>query len=348
MKRVHTHAPLNAETAPAALDGALTPTEVFFARNHGPVPEALGALRVDGLVETPLELSVAELRERFPRREVVATLQCAGNRRQGLIAVREIPGEVPWGAGAIGTARWEGVALADVLAEARPLPEARHVGFASVDVSQEAVPPQPYGASIPRGKAERPEVLLAWGMNGAPLPAGHGGPLRVVVPGYIGARSVKWVERIELRAEPWDGYFQATAYRLLAPGERPAPGAGIALGEVPLTADILAPGDGARVAAGEVGVSGYAFASGGRHVIRVDVTADGGASWTQAELLDDLGPWAWRRWRARVTLAPGEHELAVRAWDSAATAQPEHPASLWNPKGYVNHAWGRVRVSAAP
>jgi sulfite oxidase len=260
--------------------------------------------------------------------------------------VRDIPGEAPWGPGATGTATWHGVALADVMAAAAPHPAAAHVGLAGRDVSEEAQPPQRYGASIPRRKAAGPEVLLAWAMNGEPLPVVHGGPLRVVVPGYIGARSVKWLERIVLREEPWDGFFQATAYRLLPPEGVPAPGAGVALGEVALNSAILAPEDGAEVAAGPLEVRGYAFAGGGRSVARVDVSTDAGRTWVQADLLEDLGRWAWRMWRARVRLAAGEHELAVRAWDSAAASQPEHPGPLWNPKGYVNNAWSRVSVRA--
>jgi sulfite oxidase len=106
------------------------------------------------------------------------------------------------------------------------------------------------------------------------------------------------------------------------------------------------PDDGARVPAGALEISGYAFAGGERSVVRVDVSTDGGRRFAEAELLDDLGRWAWRLWRARVELAPGEHEIVARAWDSAAATQPEHAAALWNPKGYVNSAWARVRVVA--
>jgi sulfite oxidase len=170
----------------------------------------------------------------------------------------------------------------------------------------------------------------------------------VVVPGYVGARSVKWLERIELRSAPWEGYFQRVAYRLLPEDGTPGPGEGMPLGLVALNADILAPADGETVAAGSVEVRGYAFAGGERHVSRVDVSLDGGATWSQAELLEDLGRWAWRQWRIAVDLAPGEHEILVRAWDSSAATQPEDEAALWNPKGYVNNARPRVRVHAAP
>ncbi len=347
---VHEEEPFNAETGLAALaEGSLTATDAFYVRGHGAVPEldsAAWRLHVHGVVERELELSLAPVREAFREREVTATLQCAGNRRAGLIAVRDIPGEAPWGPGATGTATWTGVALADVLALAGPQRAATHVGFDGADLCPEAKPAQRFGGSIPLDKACRREVLLAWAMNGEPLPAVHGAPLRVVVPGYIGARSVKWLERIEGRSKPWQGYFQHVVYRLLPEDGTPAPGAGMPLGLIALNADVLSPADGETVAAGTVVVRGYAFAGGERHVARVDVSLDAGATWSQAELLEDLGPWAWRHWRITVDLAPGEHELTVRAWDSSAATQPEDEAALWNPKGYVNNARPRVRVTA--
>jgi sulfite oxidase len=345
---VHEDEPFNAETGLSALaEAPVTATDAFYVRGHGAVPEIdrdAWRLRVHGLVERELELSLATLREAFREREVTATLQCAGNRRAGLIAIRDIPGGAPWGPGATGTAVWSGAALADVLALAAPLADAAHVGFDGADVCPEATPAERYGGSIPLDKACRPEVLLAWAMNGEPLAAVHGAPLRVVVPGYIGARSVKWLERIEVRSSPWEGYFQHVLYRLLPEDETPGPGAGMPLGLVALNADVLAPADGETVAAGPVEVRGYAFAGGERHVARVDVSLDGGATWSQAELLDDLGRWAWRQWRITVDLAPGEHEIVVRAWDSSAATQPEDEAALWNPNGYANNARPRIRV----
>ena len=346
---VHEEQPYNAESGPAALAETLTATDAFYVRSHGDVPDIdPGAWRlvVHGAVERELELSLATLREAFQEREVTATLQCAGNRRAGLIAIRDIPGEAPWGPGATGTATWTGVALADVLSLAGPLREAKHVAFAGADVSPEASPAQRFGGSIPLEKASRPEVLLAWAMNGEPLPLVHGAPLRVVVPGYIAARSVKWVEQIEVRSTPWPGYFQDVVYRLLPEDGKPGAGAGMPLGLVALNSDVVAPADGQTVPAGPLEVRGYAFAGGERYVARVDVSLDGGATWSSAQLLDDLGPWAWRHWRIMLDLPPGDHEIMVRAWDSSAATQPESEAPLWNPKGYVNNARPRVRVRA--
>lgn len=242
---VHQTEPFNAEPPPAALAGPLTLADAFYSRNHGSIPQidrSTWRLRVDGLVHRELDLVLADLQERFQPRTEVATLACAGNRRAGLMAVRDIPGQTPWGPAAISTAEWTGVRLADVLAAAGPTPGAAHIAFTAPDVSQVADPPQPFGGSIPLRKALSDEVLLAWSMNGQPLPAAHGGPVRVVVPGYIGARSVKWVQSITALAQPSDNYFQAADYRLLPPDADPTrPGQGFALGPVALTSAILSP-----------------------------------------------------------------------------------------------------------
>ncbi len=346
---VHQAEPFNAETGVKSLIDPMTDTDAFYVRGHGPVPTLVPEewrLRVDGLVERELCLSFGTLREAFRERTVTATLQCAGNRRAGLTAIRGIPGEAPWGPGATGTATWTGVALADVLGLAGPLGDASDVGFEGADLCPEAKPVQRFGGSIPLEKARRSEVLLAWAMSGEPLAPVHGAPLRVVVPGYIGARSVKWLERIELRPDPWPGYFQHVAYRLVPADGTPGPGVGMPLGLVALNSDVLSPRDGDTVIAGPVEVRGYAFAGGDRHVGRVDVSLDGGVNWRQADLLEDLGRWAWRHWRITLDLAPGEHELLVRAWDSSAATQPEDEAALWNPKGYVNNARPRTRLRA--
>jgi sulfite oxidase len=182
---VHQEEPFNAETGPESLTDPVTGTDAFYVRNHGPVPEFDPdgwRLRVGGMVERDLSLSLKTLHEAFRHRTVTATLQCAGNRREGLIAIRDIPGEAPWGPGATGTASWTGVALADVLALAVPSGDASHVGFEGADSCPEAKPVQPFGGSISLDKASRSEVLLAWAMNGEPLPPVHGAPLRAVDP----------------------------------------------------------------------------------------------------------------------------------------------------------------------
>jgi sulfite oxidase len=350
---VHEGDPYNAEPPRAALaDRMLTPVDAFYVRDHGPVPviDPRGwRLKVGGLVGRDLELSLDDLRSHYPPQTLTATLQCAGNRRAGLIEVKDIPGEAPWGPGATSTAEWTGVSLAQILQAARVLPHAAHVAFAAPDISQIADPPQPYGGSIGLGKALAGEVMLAWAMNGQPLPAAHGAPLRVLVPGYIGARSVKWVQQGTVQENPSGNYFQATAYRLLPADADPdsaGPGVGLSLRAVAVNADILRPDGRAALRAGPTEVSGYAFAGDDRGIARVDVSADGGRSWQQARLDAPAGPWAWRHWRTIIDLPAGDTEITARAWDTAAAAQPESAEHLWNPKGYVNNSWARLRVTA--
>jgi sulfite oxidase len=329
--------------------GFLTATEDFFVRNHGDVPEVEAAayrLKVEGAVERPLALSLADL-ARFPRREVTATLQCAGNRRQELIERKPIPNELPWGLEAVSTARWSGVALADVLAAAGPTGEARHAALGGLDETERHGHRFRFGGSIPLDKALAPEVLLATAMNGAPLPPVHGAPLRLVVPGWIGARSVKWLASIRLQGEPSDNYFQRVAYRLF-PAHVDADNVvweeGAMLGELPVNSIVTSPRAGARLPAGGVRVEGLALAGGGRDVARVEVSADGGRSWRLARLGERRERWAWRLWELTIELPAGRHELVARAWDDAAQSQPPDLEQVWNFKGYMNNAWHRVAV----
>jgi len=224
---VHGTEPYNAEPPRAALaERVLTPLEAFYCRNHGPVPAldaAAWRLTVDGLVARPVSWTLADLRDRFTAHSETATLQCAGNRRAGLVGVRDIPGEAPWGPTATATARWTGVRLADVLDDAGVDPAATDVAFLGTDVSDQATPPQEFGGSIPLRKARMPEVLLAWEMNGEPLAPVHGAPVRVVVPGYIGARSVKWLGRIVVSDHPSENNFVARDYKLYPPEATPEP-----------------------------------------------------------------------------------------------------------------------------
>lgn len=349
---MHDSDPANAEP-PLRLLGCefITPCELFYVRNHGTVPELdAGELRlvVDGLVTKELTLPLRELRERFPRRTVTAALHCAGNRRLELMAVKEIPDEVPWREGVIGSARWTGVPLREVLQAAGLEDGAAHVAFSGADEVEEDGERFAFGGSIPLAKALSDEVLLADEMNGAPLPLLHGFPLRVIVPGYIGARSVKWLRAIRVQREPSENFFQRRSYRLFAPDVGPSGvewEQGLMLGELSVNAVICRPSEGDSVAPGRVTVEGYAIAGGPRWVHRVDLSVDGGRTWSVAQLLEPDESWAWRLWRAEVELEPGEHQLVVRAVESSANIQPEHPDSLWNFKGYVNNAWHRIQLS---
>lgn len=339
--------PLNGGVPAAEAAGPRTPIDRFFVRNHGPVPEvdpATFRLRIEGRVRRPLELALADLAASTPRVSVPAALQCAGFRRQELIEVAPIaPGELPWGEEPAGSALWSGFRLADLLAAAGPEEGAAHVAFVGLDRCEVAGGETAFGGSIPLGKALSPEVLLADTMNGEPLPPLHGGPLRVIVPGYIGARSVKWVHRIELRDTPSENHYQAKAYRWLPDADTPLESADM-LGELWINLLVTSPAAGASLPAGEVAVSGWAVAADG--VARVEVSGDGGATWTAADLAAEESPWDWRLWSARLDLPPGSHTLVARAFDGAGRAQPPSAAERWNRKGYMNNAWHRVKIQA--
>ncbi|AGB23902.1 sulfite oxidase-like oxidoreductase [Mycobacterium sp. JS623] len=351
---VRSAAPFNAEPPPSVLASAeITPVDAFYARNHGVFPDISAAqwqLTVDGVVDTPLTLTFDQLRADFAHHSVVATLACAGNRRAELLRVRPIPGKDPWEHGAISTAQWGGVRLADVLKAAGvDRRDGLHLEFLAPDIAGEARPVQSYGSSIPLHKAMSEEVLLAWQMNDQPLLRAHGGPVRVVVPGYIGARSVKWVRSIIVRNSPSHNYFQALDYRILPPEADPdtaAEGEGISLSTLPLNCDILTPTDGDHIPAGELTIRGWAMDGDGQGIGRVDVSLDGGHTWRQAELHAPPSKWAWWLWSLTVDVTPGPLNITARAWDSRGMTQPEFPSSLWNPRGYGNNAYARIDLHA--
>ncbi len=347
---VHGDQPYNAEPPLGRLRAAYrTPARDFYVRSHGDLPEIdpdSWRLIVDGAVGTALDLSLHGLRTRFPAVTVTATMQCAGNRRADMRAVAPVSGD-PWDGGAIGTADWTGVRLGDVLRGAGIGTDAGlHVAFESHDT----VAGHPYGVSVPRAKAMAPETLLAYAMNGEALLPEHGFPVRAVVPGFAGVRSPKWLRRITVQDHPSDNPIQAGDYKLYPADVTPEtadPTRGHTIEAMPLNAAICEPARGAALAAGPNAVRGYAVA-GDRAVIRVDVSGDGGRRWAQASLEHaPEAPFAWTFWTAELDLPPGEHELAVRAWDSAGQTQPARPDDTWNHKGYLCTCWHRVRVTVA-
>ena len=343
--------PLNAETAPDRLIASfLTPQAHFYIRSHGPTPDLADhhGVALDGLIDRPRSFTMAELQTAFPTRTVTATMQCAGNRRAHLQGVQKTSGD-PWDVGAIGNAEWTGVALRDVLAAAGIQEGASFVGATGaddVDVDGETAP---FGASISMAKALEPDVLIAWAMNGEPLAAEHGAPLRLVVPGYAGVRSAKWLTRIEVRDRPSDAPIQAKDYKLFPSSvtkEEADWDQGMTINEMPLNAAICSPEDGARVSSGGCSIEGYAVAF-GRAVFRVEVSTNGGTDWVQAELTAKPdAPWSWTQWRATLNLSPGLHVLVVRAVDGAGQMQPEQPEAIWNFAGYLSTAWHRITVTA--
>jgi sulfite oxidase len=347
---VHSTTPYNAEPPLELLRANfVTPRELFYVRNHGNIPEidpAAYRLIVDGWVERPLELELDRLLNDFPKRTVMATLQCAGNRRSGLMAIAPIPGEVPWEAGAIGNAFWSGIPLKEILSAAGVKLGAQYVALLGADEVLRNDADVGFGASIPLDKAQSGEVLLAYEMNGQPLAPVHGYPLRVLAPGYIGARSVKWLARITVQPMPSQNYFQAHAYQLFPPQVDAAVAdwnAGLQLGELAVNCVICSPREGELVE-GPVTIQGYALSGGGRKIARVDVSTDRGASWTTARLTHGDQPWAWSFWEAQLKPTTADAEIIARAFDTAANTQPEDARHIWNFKGYMNNAWHRTRI----
>ena len=320
----------------ALVEEYVTPTELHYIRDHGPVP-AIDLddylLIVDGLVRQPMSLSLAELKDRFARHEITATLQCAGNRRDELDRIRPFVNEVMWSGDAIGTAAWAGTPLAEVVRAAEPEVTATHVWFEGLDEARVGDASTPFGASVALARALAPDVLLAYEMNGEPLPDGHGAPLRVVVPGAIGARSVKWLGRVTLADHESDNHFQRRSYRQ----------GGNAIEESPLNSYIASVRDGELVAGGAVRISGYATAAGTWVLQGVQVRLDDEA-WSEGAFLDTPEPGVWSRWEAEMNLQPGLRKLSVRAHDSSGGSQPQSLEEAWNERGYLNNAVHSVEV----
>jgi sulfite oxidase len=350
---VHSENPYNAEPPLDRLRASLiTPVADFYVRSHGNVPrldEQTHRLKVSGLVEKPLTLSMTDIRQ-FSPTTVTAMMQCAGNRRGDMRQVKPVQGD-PWAPGALGNAKWTGVALADVLRAAGADTRAElHVVFTACDDCSMEGENFRYCASIPMGKATSPEVLLAYEMNGEKLTPEHGFPLRAVVPGFAGVRCPKWLSGIAVQDEPSDGFIQARDYKFFpadATEETADWDKGMTIYELPLNSAICEPAPYAVLKAGLTPVRGYATSS-VRKVARVDVSIDGGRSWRQAELEHDpRTPWSWTFWEINVELHTGDIELVVRAWDTAGQTQPESPDDTWNFKGYLSAAWHRIKVNVS-
>ncbi len=324
--------PLNAETVLLGQTGVITSTSRFYIRSHFPIPTATQArLVVEGAVASPLALSLDALRA-LPPRSLVVTLECAGNGRAFLEP--RVPGE-QWGVGAVSTAEWTGVSLGDVLERARPRAKAVEVLFRGAD---EGTPKDlgeqvPFERSLPLAKASNPDTLLAYAMNGEPLPPEHGAPLRLVVPGWYGMASVKWLQRITVLERPFRGFYQRDRYVV---GSRP-------LTTIEPRAVVAWPQEGDVIGRGRHLVRGYAW-SGAAPPPSVEVSVDGGASWDRAEIAADAGPYAWREWRyAWEAREVGRATLLARTRDAAGNAQPL--SQRWNPLGYANNAVRPVRVT---
>jgi sulfite oxidase len=333
--------PLNAETPLELLTDYLTPVDLLFVRSHWipRVPEARAwRLKIDGDVARPMSLSIADLKQ-FPRAETTCVLQCAGNGRA--LHDPPLPG-VQWRYGAVGNARWAGARLRDVLTRAGVQPSARHLHLIGNDDPPGKVPP--FHRSIEMEKA-LDDCILAYEMNGAPLTAEHGAPLRLVVPGWAGDHWMKWLVRLTPSAEPMTGFYMDTAYRWpLKPG---APGVAFKPEEMrPLTELAVKSNITTFPARARVGtthdVRGFAF-SGAPDIAKVEISDDDGATWRSASLDARHASHAWRLWHLRWTpKRAGRARLMARATDVRGSVQPR--AAVWNQSGYLYNGWHAVDV----
>ncbi|KAK9108471.1 hypothetical protein Syun_024482 [Stephania yunnanensis] len=366
--QVNSKEPFNAEPPRRALVSSyVTSVDLFYKRNHGPIPivDDIERYRVSvtGLVANARELSMADIRK-LRKYNVTATLQCAGNRRTAMSKTKKVRG-VGWDVSAIGNAIWGGAKLCDVL-ELLGIPKlttstplgGKHVEFVSIDKCKEEKG-GPYKASIPLIQATNPEadVLLAYEMNGEPLNRDHGYPLRVIVPGVIGARSVKWLDAINIIAEECQGFFMQKDYKMFPPtvdwdninwsSRRPQM-------DFPIQCAICSFNDIDAVKQRKVTISGYAASGGGRGIERVDISIDGGKTWIEAQRYQKSGltyvadgansdKWAWVFFEAEAEI-PGTAEIVAKAVDIAGNVQPQTAEEIWNLRGILNTSWHRVQV----
>lgn len=331
-------------------EGPLTPNDAFFVRYHlSGLPDAIDPatfrLAIGGHVGKPLELSLASLKREFPVTELVAVNQCSGNSR-GFFAPRVGGGQL--GNGAMGNARWRGVPLRALLDRAGVRAGARQVTFNGLDVPPADGVPD-FVKALDIDHARDGEVMVAWAMNGADLPFLNGYPLRLVVPGHYGTYWVKHLSEINVVDAEFGGYWMKTAYRVpdndcacVAPGTKPDRTRPISRFNV--RSFVTSHAEGGRVAAGRVTeLRGIAF-SGGAGVVRVLVSPDGGASWREARLGDDLGRFSFREWRLGLRLAAGSHRIMVRAYAADGETQPLEPR--WQPAGYMRNVVETLTLEA--
>ena len=325
--------PVNAETPLERQVGWITPSSRHYVRDHFPRPTAPERIVIDGAVRTRLQLDPGDIRS-LPSRSLVVTLECAGNGRAFLDP--PVAGE-QWRTGAVGTAEWTGAALSAVLEMAGPLASAVEVLCVGADAGTpaDAGARIAYERSLPIADALRDDVLLAYAMNGDDLPPEHGAPLRLIVPGWYGMASVKWLARLSLIERKFDGFFQAKRYVV---GDRP-------LREIAARALIAWPSEGERLEARPFVARGYAW-SGRGDLARVEISADGGRSWRDATLGDALSRYAWQEWHAAVApRASGQLVLLARTVTRDGTTQPLE--EVRGALGYANNAVRPVRVEIA-
>ncbi|KAK3935068.1 sulfite oxidase [Diplogelasinospora grovesii] len=343
------------------VETVITRNQDFFVRNHGGVPEIDAdkfTLDIGGLVNEPKRLTLADLQNEaiFPRQSNIVSLQCSGTRR--IEQIHEYPGDgdelinAPWGEGAIGTARWTGVSLKKVIKYCGGLKDgAQHIELFGADTYFKKGKVYNYVVSVPWRKVKSHEVLLAWEMNGEPLPKIHGFPLRAVVFGYIGARSCKWLYEIRGIKDPSDAPVQRKEYLYYTPqvGKQNAMYSnGFSIQDMPVSSAIMTPKDMDQIIHdGKIKLRGWAYSGGGHWPVRVEVSNDGGSIWYEVpyDKMSTKYYNAWRLWEIDLPVdAEGWLEFCVRTWDDALNTQPTFVRSAWNWDLHVTSSCHRVKI----
>jgi DMSO/TMAO reductase YedYZ molybdopterin-dependent catalytic subunit len=324
-----------------ALRYDITPVGMHYMLTHFDIPavdDAAYRLQVDGLVERPTSLTLADI-QAGAAQTLAVTLECAGNGRTRL---DPRPTNMPWGLEAVGTAEWTGVPLWDVLSKAGVRPDAIELVFSGPDEGIQKGVRHHYQRSLSIAEAQRPEIMLVWAMNGRVLEPQHGAPLRLIVPGWYGMASVKWLHRIEAVDEPFVGVQQASSYNI----RKQPDDLGERITRMRVRALMAPPGHPEFpslerfVDAGPTTIIGRAW-SGEASVDRVEVAVDG--VWADAKLGPQVGEFAWRSWSFEWDALPGEHDLSCRATDASGTTQPLEQD--WNVGGYCNNMVQTIRLS---
>lgn len=356
--------PFNAEPPLSLLvDNLITPNELFYVRNHLPVPDIdASTYELELFDEESQKEKTLTLKDikKYPKQTITATVMCAGNRRSEMIKVKPVKG-LSWGQAAVGNATWSGARLCDVLKDMGiedGKTSAVHVQFEGLDTDPTSMP---YGGSIPIEKALDPhgDVILAYEMNGEPIPRDHGYPVRVIVPGVVGARNVKWLGRIIVSKDESNAHWQQNDYKGFAPNVdwdtvdfKKSP----AIQELPVISAICEPleGETVKVKNGKIKIRGYAWSGGGRKIVRVDVSSDEGKNWQAADELESdkarhPRAWGWTIWTAEVPVPKGKSkvQLCVKAVDSQYNTQPENFENIWNLRGVLSNAYHRVNINLA-
>jgi sulfite oxidase len=359
--RINALKPFNAEPPLFLLvQNYMTPNEIFFVRNHLPVPlidAKTWKLEIRGVgLNGNNFFSVDDLKTKFPIYKIVSVIQCAGNRRAEMHNEKNVKG-LEWVGGAIGNAEWTGVRLIDVLNSCGLDPKGiEHVQFEGADKDPTNTP---YGASIPFGKVWNPDgdVLLAFQMNGVDIPRDHGFPVRVIVPGTVGARNVKWISRIITSHEESKSFWQQNDYKGFSPSVdfsnadfKTTP----AIQELPVNSQICDPFGGTTTVDGDgnITIKGYAYSGGGSGIAWVDVSVDGGKTWHVAKLppkpiQEKRGrSWSWQPWEVKIRVPEDAKEVEIisKAVDDRYNTQPESILPYWNIRGVLTNAWSRTKV----